>query len=139
MRALNFGLIRNSVRLRHAECLTRIYGGVQEFLEEFQPDSVAIEGIFYCKNIRTAIALGQARGAVISACGERPVYEYAPRLVKQAVTGSGRAHKQQVVHMVVSLLGLSEEPAEDAADALAIAITHATAIRRPEVNRPKRL
>ena len=134
MKALDFGLIKNPASMRHSECLRRIHGGVAEFISNYEPDAIAIEGIFFCKNVRTALTLGQARGAVMTACGELPVYEYAPRRVKQAVTGSGRAHKQQVSHMVVSLLNLDSIPPEDAADALAIAMTHAGAVQRPELS-----
>ena len=127
-------MIKNPASLSHPECLRRIHGGVTEFIGKYEPDCVAIEGVFYCKNVKTAVVLGQARGAAIAGCGTLSIYEYAPRRVKQAVTGTGRAHKQQIGHMVVRLLNLSSEPPEDAADALAIAITHACAVQRPELN-----
>lgn len=136
VRLVNYGLIRNPRTLKASECLRRLYQGIQESLQEYQPDHVAIEGIFYCRNIRTAISLGQARGVVIAACGDCPVHEYSPRSVKQAVTGSGRAHKQQVGHMMMNLLKMKSTPPEDAADALAIAYAHAAMIARPGVNSP---
>lgn len=132
--AVDFGLIKNARTLKGSECLQRLYTGILEFIETYQPDQIAIEGIFFCRNVRTAIILGQARGAVITACGTVPVYEYSPRSVKQAVTGSGRAHKQQVGHMMTNLLNLRTIPPEDAADALAIAYAHASSVARPELH-----
>jgi crossover junction endodeoxyribonuclease RuvC len=87
---------------------------------------VAIEGAFFHKNAKTAMILGQARGVAIAACAARglPIYEYAPRRVKQAVVGAGGASKDQVRQMVMAMLGLREEPQEDASDALAIAVCH---------------
>ncbi|MGQ9660780.1 MAG: crossover junction endodeoxyribonuclease RuvC, partial [Kiritimatiellia bacterium] len=86
----------------------------------------AIEGGFYCKNVRTALLLGEARGVAIAACAAHglPVYEYAPRRVKQAIVGFGAADKVQVRRMVARLLALSREPHEDEGDALALAICH---------------
>jgi len=97
-----------------------------EIIERSRPSAVAIEGVFFCKNVKTVLMLGEARGAVITACVAQgvPVYEYAPRLVKRAVVGFGGAEKEQVAKMVMTLLALREQPQEDAADALAIAICH---------------
>lgn len=97
-----------------------------EVIDRTRPDAAAIEGVFFCKNIKTVLMLGEARGVVIAACAVRgiPVYEYAPRRVKQAVVGIGSAEKAQVAKMVMTLLALREEPQEDAADALAVAICH---------------
>ena len=97
-----------------------------EVIDRTRPEAAAIEGIFFCKNIKTVMMLGEARGVVIAACAVKgvPVYEYAPRRVKQAVVGFGGAEKGQVARMVMSLLALREEPQEDAADALALAICH---------------
>ena len=95
-------------------------------LAHTRPDAAAIEGGFFFKNAKTAMILGEVRGVVIAACAAAgvPVFEYSPRLVKQALTGFGGAQKDQVSKMVMAILGLKEKPQEDAADALAIAICH---------------
>lgn len=103
-----------------------IYEGLREIVAEFQPDEVAIERVFLAKNPSSALKLGQARGVAIAAvvASSLGVSEYAAREVKLAVTGTGGADKAQVQHMVRVLLKLAGTPAEDAADALAIAICH---------------
>lgn len=122
-------------------CLARIGAGITAVIERDRPDIVAIEGIFFCKNAKTAVILGEARGAAIAACAVRdlPVFEYAPRRVKQAVVGHGAAAKAQVRKMVMALLGLDTEPAEDAGDALAIAICHIHCRTRYEALQPKQI
>ncbi len=108
------------------ERLRLIFEGVRDLVREHRPDEVAVESVFVAHNAASAIKLGQARGAAICAAIERrlPVAEYAPRAVKQAVVGRGAADKTQVQHMVRVLLALEETPAEDAADALAVALCH---------------
>jgi len=103
-----------------------IYKGLCELVAEYQPDEVAIEQVFLAKNPASALKLGQARGVAIAAVVSHKlaVSEYAAREVKLAVTGTGKADKAQVQHMVRVLLKLAGTPAEDAADALAIAICH---------------
>lgn len=107
--------------------LKRIYAGVTEIITQFQPDTFAIEQVFMAKNPDSALKLGQARGTAIVAAvnHDLPVFEYAARSVKQTVTGIGSADKIQVQDMVMRILQLSAKPQSDAADALAIAITHA--------------
>lgn len=107
--------------------LKRIYAGVSEIIQQFQPDMFAIEQVFMAKNADSALKLGQARGTAIVAAvnHDLPVFEYAARLVKQTVVGIGSADKVQVQEMVSRILQLSAKPQADAADALAIAITHA--------------
>lgn len=107
--------------------LKRIYAGVTEIILQFKPDTFAIEQVFMAKNADSALKLGQARGtAIVAAVNQAlPVFEYAARLVKQTVVGTGSADKAQVQHMVSKILNLSVSPQADAADALAIAITHA--------------
>lgn len=109
--------------------LQRIYAGVSEIIATYHPDQAAIEQVFLSKNPDSALKLGQARGAAIVALANHglPVAEYSARQVKLAVVGRGAALKDQVQHMVVQLLGLSATPQADAADALAIALTHALA------------
>ncbi|MBU1692440.1 MAG: crossover junction endodeoxyribonuclease RuvC [Verrucomicrobia bacterium] len=125
-RSLEFGLIRNAASRSHAQCLGAIQVKIADLLETHHPDAVALEGGFYFKNARTALILGEVRGAVIAACAVRgvPVFEYAPRRVKQSLTGTGTAAKEQVGRMVAAILGLTEPPPEDAADALALALCH---------------
>jgi crossover junction endodeoxyribonuclease RuvC len=110
-----------------AERLQEIFIAVERLTSDFRPDEVAIEGVFMHRNADSALKLGQARGAALSATfAARPrVYEYAPRAVKLAVVGTGSAQKEQVQLMVRRLLNISGPLAADAADALAIALCHA--------------
>ncbi|BAE74535.1 crossover junction endodeoxyribonuclease [Sodalis glossinidius str. 'morsitans'] len=122
---LGSGCIRTKVDDLPAR-LKLIYAGVSEIITQFQPDCLAIEQVFMAKNADSALKLGQARGvAIVVAMNlDLPVFEYAARQVKQTVVGSGAAEKSQVQHMVRTLLKLPANPQADAADALAIAITH---------------
>jgi crossover junction endodeoxyribonuclease RuvC len=124
--AIDHGRIRNADGVLLSECLRRLDGGIREIIARTQPEAAAIEDIFFCKNARTAMILGEARGVVIAACAAAglPVFAYEPRRVKQAIAGNGAADKSQVRKMVMALLALKEEPQEDAGDALAIAICH---------------
>lgn len=110
-----------------AERLQEIFAGVDQVTNEFRPDEVAIERVFMHRNADSALKLGQARGAALSATfAVRPrIFEYAPREVKLAVVGTGAAQKDQVQLMVRRLMNISGPLAEDAADALAIALCHA--------------
>lgn len=107
--------------------LKAIFDGIQRLIVEFAPQEIGIERVFLAKNPDSALKLGQARGAAICAAVNRdlPVFEYSPMQVKSAVVGRGVAEKAQVQHMVGVLLGLSTALQADAADALAVAITHA--------------
>lgn len=109
-----------------ADRLRQIFESVSSIVDEFRPDIVSIESVFMHKNAGSALKLGQARSAAICATFRHgaEVYEYAPREIKQAIVGSGAASKEQVQHMVVSLLSLNGVPAPDAADALAAALCH---------------
>lgn len=125
-RACVYGTIKNKSDLLPSSCLVAIRDRIAELIHQHEPDCCAVEGVIFVQSYKTAITLGAARGAAILAAAERglPVYEYAPRLVKQAVVGRGGADKTQVAFMVRALLGLTETPAPDAADALAIGLTH---------------
>ncbi len=103
-----------------------IFNGIIELIREYAPDEVAVENVFVSKNAASALKLGQARGAAICAAvsNNLPVSEYSARSVKQAIVGRGGADKVQVQHMITILLRLKEKPAEDAADALAVALCH---------------
>ncbi|MBT3047851.1 MAG: crossover junction endodeoxyribonuclease RuvC [gamma proteobacterium symbiont of Ctena orbiculata] len=107
--------------------LGEIFKGISALIREYQPEVMAIEEVFVAKNPSSALKLGQARGAAICAaehCG-LSVVEYTPTRIKQAVVGTGRADKAQIQHMVKMILGLRERPQADAADALAVALSHA--------------
>lgn len=127
MRCLEAGRIKNAPKLPLSECLRSIHARVAELIAVYSPDVLSIESVIYGKNAGTMLVLGEARGAVITAAADagRPVYEYEPRRVKMAVCGNGLAEKVQIQRMVKTLLALEELPQNDAADALALAITHA--------------
>ncbi len=118
-------------RARREESLTaklaRIFHFVQDVIEQYQPDEMSVEDIFYGCNAQSMKAIGQVRGVIIlaGALAELPVFEYAPREVKKAVAGNGNASKEQVQRMTQAVLGLAALPQpHDAADALAIALCH---------------
>jgi crossover junction endodeoxyribonuclease RuvC len=118
--------VKNKPVLRLSECLLNLRNVVDAYIEEFKPEEVAFEGIFFSQNARTSLILGHARGTILSVCAEAglPAYEYPPRRVKQAATGTGTASKDQMRLMMQRVLALESLPQEDAADALAIAVTH---------------
>jgi crossover junction endodeoxyribonuclease RuvC len=109
-----------------SSCLQIVYDGLLEVIRELKPDALAIEDIFYGKNVKSLIKQGHVRGVAILAGKHEgvPVYEYSPLEIKKAVVGYGRAEKNQVQTMVTAILGLPELPTPDAADALAVAICH---------------
>ena len=109
-----------------AQKLAQVYAGVSEIIAHHVPAEMAIEQVFMAKNADSALKLGQARGSAIVCAANHglPVHEYAARLVKQCVTGHGNADKEAVQQLVASLLRLDALPQSDAADALAIALTH---------------
>jgi crossover junction endodeoxyribonuclease RuvC len=126
MCAVEYRVLKMPARAQHSACLKGLFEGLSDILERTRPAAVAIEGAFFFKNAATAMVLGEARGTAIAACTLKavPVYEYAPRRVKQAVVGFGGADKSQVQKMVASMLGLREPAPEDASDAMALAICH---------------
>ena len=130
LKALDHGTWRTAASEPPQARLKTIYDGVTDLLGRHVPAAVALEESFVGVDARTALFVGQARGAVLVACAaaDVPCAEYAPARVKQAVCGYGRAEKGQVQRMVQSLLGLKAPPTPDhAADALAVAICHALA------------
>ena len=130
IRALDHGWWRTPARERPELRLKTIFDGVQALIEEHEPDAVALEESFVGADARTALSVGQARGAVLVAAAAVGVEcsEYAPARVKQAVCGYGRAEKAQVQRMVRAILAMDSEPTPShAADALAVAICHALA------------
>ena len=126
VRAVVYGTIKNAPALLPSGCLVAIHERVTALIREHQPECAVCEGVIFVQSYRTAITLGAARGAALLAAASHglPIYEYAPRRVKQSVVGRGGADKAQVGFMVRALLGLTETPSVDAADALAIGITH---------------
>lgn len=125
---ITYGVIRTGAQSDLPNRLLKIYRSVQDLVQKYEPAHVALEDVFYGHNIQTALKLGQARGAAILAAANnnKPVYTYAARVVKQAMTGNGAASKEQVQRMVKALLQFNEaiQPL-DASDALAIAVCHA--------------
>ncbi|NLL43667.1 MAG: crossover junction endodeoxyribonuclease RuvC [Firmicutes bacterium] len=124
---LGYGAIRTSAEQSTAARLETIYTELKKLIAEFQPHCLAVEELFFNKNVASALAVGQARGVAILAGAHAglPVAEYTPLQVKMAVTGYGRASKGQVAYMIKTLLGLSEAPKpDDVTDALAICLCH---------------
>ena len=125
IRAIDYGCIETPADLPLAERLLEIRAAIADLIGTHEPSLVAVERLFFNRNVQTAFAVGQARGAVLLTAAEHglPVFEFTPNEVKIAVTGYGRAPKAQVQRMVQVVLGLPELPRpDDAADALAIAI-----------------
>ncbi len=126
-RLLECGVVRTSADEVLSVRLAAIHEGVLEVIERHAPDCLAVEGVFYRKNARTAVILAHARGAAMLAGALRglPVLEYPPAEIKNSVVGSGRATKDQVGYMVQKLLDLAETPSPaDAADGCAVALCH---------------
>lgn len=132
------GNIRNAPKLPLTECLKAIHTKIDELINTYRPDVMAIESVIYGKNAGTMLVLGEARGAVLTAAADAnlPVYEYEPRRMKKAICGNGLAEKEQIQRMVKTLLGLSELPQNDAADALGLAICHAHSHSLISVDKP---
>ncbi len=121
--------------IRTGNLLVSLYDETGKIIKKHRPDALAIEKLFFSKNVKTALAVGEARGVILlcAALAKIPVAEYTPLEVKMAVTGYGRADKYQVQQMVKNLLGMAEIPKpDDAADALAIAICHLNTYRFKE-------
>jgi crossover junction endodeoxyribonuclease RuvC len=132
LRALDYGALQTPSDMDLPQRLILIQDGLAELIETHRPDLVAVERLFFNRNVQTALAVGHARGVALltAARYSLPVHEYGPSEVKMAVTGYGRAEKGQVQRMVQSVLGLAVLPRpDDAADALAIAICLAHAYR----------
>jgi crossover junction endodeoxyribonuclease RuvC len=130
LKAIDFGWWQTPAKRRPERRLKTIFDGVSELIEEFRPAAVVLEESFVGVDARTALSVGQARGAVLVAAASHGLdcAEYAPSRVKQAVCGYGRAEKAQVQRMVMAILGLRSPPTpQHASDALAVAICHALA------------
>lgn len=125
---VDFGIVETGIEDGDSALrLEYIYQGVQTLLDHHRPDAMAIEQLFFARNVTTAISVGQARGVTLLAASQAriAVYEYTPSQIKHAIAGYGKADKQQMQEMVRILLALDHPPQpDDAADALAVAITH---------------
>ncbi len=124
---IQYGVIHLSKYNSHELKLKKIFDRVSGLIEEFSPDEVALEAPFYGKNVQSMLKLGRAQGVAMAAAlsKEIPITEYAPKKVKQAVTGNGNASKEQVAKMIMQLLEIKEEPKLlDATDALAVGLCH---------------
>jgi crossover junction endodeoxyribonuclease RuvC len=124
---LTQGVISCPISWEHSRCLVKIVQKLREVLQQQQPAVCVVEGLFYAQNLQTALVMGEARGAALATIAEAglAIYELAPRKVKQAIVGYGAAQKLAVAKMVQRMLRLSQMPAPDAADALALALAHA--------------
>lgn len=127
--ALDYGTLSLPQKIAQSRCLLAIHEKVCSLIEQWRPDELAIESIIYVQSHRTAITMGSARAATVLAAAryELPIMEYPPTCVKLATVGRGSAGKQQVAFMMRAMLGLTETPAPDAADALAIGFAHLAA------------
>lgn len=127
MKLLQYGVIHLSKYDNHELRLKKIFDRVLSLVDEFHPDEVALEAPFYGKNVQSMLKLGRAQGVAMSAAlyREIPIVEYAPKKVKQSVTGNGSASKEQVARMLMTFFSLKEAPKLfDATDALAVAVCH---------------
>lgn len=137
LKVVSFGAIRTSSKIQVPDRLFEIYSQLKDILNLHQPDTAAVEKLFFQRNVRTAIDVGQGRGVAILALAEAKIAlaEYSPLEVKQAVVGYGGADKNQMQQMVKAILRLNELPQpDDAADALAIAICHIHSAKMKALN-----
>lgn len=124
---IDYGVIKTESNIPFSKRLQKLYFSINEIIDMYKPDFVSVEELFFNTNVKTAIAVGHARGAILLAAENKsvPIFEYTPLQIKQAITGYGRADKIQMQQMVKTLLNLSAIPKpDDAADALAAAICH---------------
>lgn len=124
---LDGGVIRTTIGEDTALRLLELYESLSHLIKELQPDVAAVEKLFFAQNVTTAMTVSQARGVILLALAQShiPIYEYTPLQIKMALTGYGRATKAQIQEMVRVQLGLKKKPSpDDAADALAVALTH---------------
>ncbi|HHV27776.1 crossover junction endodeoxyribonuclease RuvC [Anaerosalibacter bizertensis] len=139
-KALDYGAITTEANIPFTERIRIIYDDMTTLIDKYNPTDLAIEELFFNKNVKTAIKVGQARGVEILAAVHKGlnIYEYTPLQVKQGVVGYGRAEKRQVQEMVKMLLNLKEIPKpDDAADALALALCHGSSLKFKEMFRMK--
>lgn len=131
-----YGAVRTKADLETPARLQELYQAIQAVIAETKPEAISVEQLFFATNVKTAIVVAQARGAILLATADSklPIYEYTPLQIKKAVSGRGTANKSQVQHMVAMLLGLKEIPRPDhAADALAAALCHGHSLKARRV------
>jgi crossover junction endodeoxyribonuclease RuvC len=133
VRCLEYSVVRNRASLSQEACLIAIHEALVLAIAKHQPTALAIEKVIFVQSYATAIVLGAARGVAVLAAAQAglSIHEYPPKRVKQAVVGKGAAAKEQVAFMIRALLGLTETPPSDAADAIAIGLTHLRTISSP--------
>jgi len=138
---LGHGTISCPAGWERSRCLAKIFQTLRDAVRQHQPTVCVVEGLFYAQNMKTALIMGEARGAALAAVAEAgiEIYEIAPRKVKQAVVGYGAAQKSAVAKMVQRMLDLPKPPAPDAADALALALAHAQSNSRYQLSPAKRI
>jgi len=130
--AVDYGVILTSKEESLPTRLALLERGVKSLIEKYHPDEIALEELFFNNNVKTAIDVAQARGVILLTCVKEcgKLFEYTPLQIKQALTGYGRAEKRQIQQMVTTFLGLKSIPRpDDAADGLAVALTHANTNR----------
>lgn len=131
LKLVDAGIIRTTIGLSDSERLVELYQSMEEIIGTIQPDAASVEKLFFAQNVTTAMSVSQARGVILLALARAsvPIYEYTPLQIKMAMTGYGRATKQQMQEMVRVQLGLKQKPKpDDCADALAAALTHAATL-----------
>lgn len=133
IRCVEYSVIKNHPGLTQEACLIAIHETLASAIERHHPSCLAIEKVIFVQSYATAIILGAARGVAVLAAAQRglSVHEYPPKRVKQAVVGNGAAGKGQVAFMIRAILGLTETPPPDAADAIAVGLTHLRAMDSP--------
>jgi len=126
LKVVDYGIIKPKLKDKLEKRLLTIFQDVSEIIKEYKPTIICIEEVFYGKNFKSALLLGQARGAaMVSAASENvTIFEYSAKKIKQSVTGNGNANKEQVKFMVTSILNINNNIGLDASDALGIAICH---------------
>ncbi|MDD3648210.1 MAG: crossover junction endodeoxyribonuclease RuvC [Candidatus Dojkabacteria bacterium] len=134
--AVSYGVVKTNSRQKLGTRLQEIYNSLSEIVSKYKPKSAGIESLFYFKNQKTVMVVGQARGVTLLALADKKLqtYDYTPLQVKQAVTGYGKAEKAQVQIMVKRILKLKEMPKpDDAADALAVAVCHLNSLNNTKL------
>lgn len=133
IRCLDYSVIHNLQSLSQEACFLAIHETISEVIKKYRPEALAIEKVIFVQSYATAIVLGAARGVAVLAAAQAglSIHEYPPKRVKQAIVGRGAATKDQVAFMIRALLGLTETPSSDAADALAIGLTHLRTMASP--------
>jgi len=133
VRCLEYSVVKNRPGLSQEACLIAIHEALGAAIAKHKPTALAIEKVIFVQSYATAIVLGAARGVAVLAAAQAglSIHEYPPKRVKQAVVGKGAAAKEQVAFMIRALLGLTETPPSDAADAIAIGLTHLRTISSP--------